>query len=657
MKKLFVLLAIVLLINGCEKDSENDPINEGLENNLTYTDGTINIEGVTGLDNSSISVQSIDNSSQVNADGSFEVNQEPSDDEKLPLLFLKDGEIIFGYYQEADNDNTISIDDILIFYFTVHPEVAIQGLQNPELLSKIKSSSNYEELKNLVLISLDSNTSPFKNSTFMELLDESGYSIVNSLVSKPSKVKEADIFKFTQTRDGKISWPKKFPLFAYVGMEITNAQGIKSGPHIFDKPGLVGSPGSIVEWVYNHLKETNFPTPESSFQFSEEGEYTITFTNGIDGIGTNELEDKVDFTNRLNLGIDIVSYAFPIGVKTILKGECKKSLIDFFASISLDELAGKFGNKFQLEEYMKKLHNDIYETVKGCSLANFTYMDKIKALSKYFNYVEDGMEIMLFIRDYIISDISGTEKRFYYDGYSFGGLTYTNISAEDGISSKTEFSGAPGSDYSFKATIGEDTFEYAIESDFTIQSTIEQKPIQGAGNGLPFTPTITGDATISENSTWFTDSAGLLSTTMTIGEEDSEFKIDPSFKNSGINSELITLKTEKFIYEGNWLLKTFLDNTPPVYGDDFWLYWENKYEFDSNGNAPNSTWWSDFAGSTGWLISNNSWTLIYNESNSTLQLRNNYWSVSNYFTVQSVDDTVFYSFGGYPEQKFELYRQ
>ena len=48
------------------------------------------------------------------------------------------------------------------------------------------------------------------------------------------------------------------------------------------------------------------------------GTYDIVFTNGEDGKGTPQLEEAVDYFNRINLAVDITSITMPIATKNFI---------------------------------------------------------------------------------------------------------------------------------------------------------------------------------------------------------------------------------------------------------------------------------------------------------------------------------------------------
>lgn len=540
-----LIICLLVIINSCSK---NESVSELPKENIS-------LEGDLDINFEDLTVVTIDAEGDVDEDGGFNVNTTTTTSEELPILFTKDDEVMFGYYSKTGANNTISIDDLLLFYFTAHPEVAMQGLSNSVLLSKMKSSADYAELKSLIATSLESNTSPFKNISFVELLNDSGYNLAKEVRSyKQSKTKGGGFpFQYTYTRDGKVSWPKEFPLFATVGMEINDNNGTITKPYLFEKKGLVLSPGSLISWLYDKLV-TEEKDKIETFQFPSDGNYDIVFTNGIDGEGTPQLEQAVDYFNRINLAVDITSITMPIATKHFINKideKCTKEIIKVFQDLKLAPIKLVITDKFKLDEFMKDLSKNVYNVIKGClPNVNVGYLDALNSASKYFNLVEDGSELMFFLRDYLGSDISGKETRYFYNDISYGGLSFTNISGDGGVSAQNEFVGASASEHIFTGLLSEDIFKYNIERG-VINSNItplptEQKPVEN----LPFIAGKIGNGDAEQinltSSTTISNSEGKLEMTFKMGTIDSQFEIKPSFEGKGLpESERIDLKLEE----------------------------------------------------------------------------------------------------------------
>ena len=553
LKKLFFPVITCLVIFTCSKKDEANEIIEELEK--------IEIEDNIDIKFEDLTVVTIDGESEVDENGGFAANTATTTSEELPILFTKDGEVMFGYYSKTGANSTISIDDILLFYFTVHPEVAMQGYTNSLLLGKIKSNTNYTELKSLITTSLESNISPFKNTSFVELLNDSGYNIVmDSRGYKQSKTKGNGFpFQYTHTREGKVSWSKEFPIFATVGMQITDNEGYASTPFLFEQKGLVASPVSLLTWAYNYLI-SNTKNEIKTFQLPKDGEYTITFTNGNGENVNTELSKKVASENMFNVGVYAICLAMPIGMKSTLKdNECRLALINLFGNLAKEVVEVSLTSEFELIKLLDGLHNDIYDVVQPCIPdAKFNYLDKIRVFTKYFDLAEDTSEFIFLLRDALLSDISGEETRYFYNGISYGELDLTNISgSNNGVpTSQTEFVGEPESEHLFKGYLTEKIYKYEIERDLKSKITpltIEGNPV----NNFPFiAEKLSGDAEqIANSSVTTTGLDGKLEMTFKIGTQDSQFEVKPSFLGKGLpESEKINIKVSVdsvFIYMEN----------------------------------------------------------------------------------------------------------
>ena len=630
----FLLVCFLIILNSCSKN----------ESVLDVPKETIALEGELDINFEDLTAVTLDGEADVDESGGFNANTANTTAEELPILFTKNGEIMFGYYSKTGANSSISIDDMLLFYFTAHPEVAIQGLSNSVLLEKIKTSSNYSELKGLIAISLESNISPFKNSSFIELLNDSGYDLAKDVRNyKQSQTKVNPFsFQFTYSRDGKVSWPKEFPLFATVGVEINDNNGTITQPYLFEKKGLVVSPGSLISWTYEKLV-TDDDDKIESFQMPSNGTYDVVFTNGEDGKGTPQLEEAVDYNNRIHLAVDIVSLTMPIATKNFinkLDDNCTKEIIKLFQDLKLEPIKLVINEKFKLDEFMKGLSNNVYNVVKGClPSVNISYLDALNSISKYFNLVEDGSELMFFLRDYLASDISGKETRYFYNDISYGGLTFSNISGAGGVSAQNEFIGSPNSEHTFTALLSEDIFEYKIERGLTSSTitpiTIEPKnPVEN----FPFISEKfnNGDATqITNSSTTTTSSDGKLEMTFKMGTQDTQFEIKPAFEGNGLpEPERIDLISKSFNYEGNWYLIWYNETINP--------YEQMRISVDANGQCT-SVELKGYTASDYQPLSNpGGYALNYNSSSNILRFGTPYffWNVN--FNATSPDDSIFY---------------
>ena len=126
-----LVICIIILFNSCSKDEKVQELPKeviSLENGLD-----IKFEDLT--------VVTIDGEGDVNENGDFQADVSNTLLEDLPILFTKGEEVMFGYYSKTGSNNTVSIDDMLLFFFTGHPELSIQGLDHQSLMSKIKENN------------------------------------------------------------------------------------------------------------------------------------------------------------------------------------------------------------------------------------------------------------------------------------------------------------------------------------------------------------------------------------------------------------------------------------------------------------------------------------------------------------------------------------
>lgn len=561
MKKLiaiFLTFNLFFFVQTCSK----------IESVYDTTKETIALEEGLDVNYDDLTVVTIDGSGAVDEEGRFDINTISTIKEELPILFTKDNEVMFGYYSKTGSDNTVSIDDILLFYFSMHPEIVLRGLSGKDLMNLIRANENYESLKMQIESLINSNLSPFKNESFTRMLNNSGYAMgISKRTFKTTKKKGEDIFQYTYTRDGTVSWPSEFPVFCTVGLEIINAdtQTSVSGPQILDKSKLYISPGAWVEALYDYLTKEDSDYVRQ-FKFPSDGQYDIKFTNGVDRFGTAELESRVDAINRFNLGVDILSFVIPIGIDKVFgEADCRNALISYFKDMSLSPIkyvmtqAGPL-DSIEADKELAKIAKDIFDVIVDCGLQGKekgtfrNYLDKIRVVTKYFNWAQDGATLTLFLRDYLASNIKGWETRYYYDGVSYGNLEFINLTGVEyiNISGDTEFKGAVNSEHDYKAQIKEEVYQYLVESDFVLTSSLTTENKKELAIGIPFRIDriygVDGDvknatSQIDGSFSVISDIIGIVSPTFVIGEQDSEFEIKPDFQGKGLPaSETITLK-------------------------------------------------------------------------------------------------------------------
>jgi hypothetical protein len=563
--KSYLLICLALLFNSCIKD----------ESDIDIPKETVAIEGELNLNFGELTAVTLEGEAEVDENGGFSSNTNTTTSEELPILFMKGEDVMFGYYSKTGENNTISVDDMLAFFFTGHPELSTLGMGYQTLAVQLKASSYYAKLKELITTSLESDTSPLKNTSFMTLLnttateiiqEKRGYKLSDDKGSKKNSIVNYEI---NFTRDGKMTWEKEFPLFATVGLEIVNLDGTDRKQYLLESKPLVASPNAGFWWVYNLLKGEVIDNSTDSYQFPSEGRYKIFLSNGVDYTGTSDLEEKVDFENRFLMGANIISLAFPIDLIGWLSSECGQELASLFINLGKTAILAAAVDDFQLEKFVKEQHDDIYKIVKECGVPTnkITYYDKLTRFFNSFNKTQTGSELGYLIRDYVLSDISGEEERYFYNGTSYGQLNLANISG-DAQTPKTEFVGESDSEHTYRALISEDKYKYEVESDFyrLLPSKMTQKKENAPVSNFPFVAEkLTGDATqITNSSTTSTNADGNLEMTFKMGTQDSQFEIKPAFEGKGLpDNEIIDLKSSRFkigdLHEGGIIF--YIDET------------------------------------------------------------------------------------------------
>jgi hypothetical protein len=662
----FITLFFILLTNCTSEDDSSNINNDNPNNpqpNIEIVE-SIKIEGNTDLNFEQLTAKTFDDSSAIGGNGILNTGIEDDQNDELPLIITKGEDIMFGYYSKSGENDSVSLDDMLLFYFRINPGFGWLNISNSALLSDIQSQSNYGILKVKISENLNANTSPFEDDEFNTLLMEASNSIYNTYTASSQR---SDLFsyKFNYNRTGQVSWENKFPSFATVGLEITDANGVVSGPHLLDSQSVVISPSSAIEWLWDYFTG-NPNSTTTSFQLPTDGDYTMTFTNGRNfatgssWVGTEALEKKVDERNRFDIAVQTIQLVIPIGLKKLPPG-CKSQLGNIFENLLLEpvKLAIDQGT-FSLTSFVSGLNDDTFEVVKNCVPdANIVYWESFQnALKKldFLNTAESVSNLGFLIRDYIASDISGTETRYFYDGVSYGQLTNTNVSGDYFITqiAQTEFSGPTGSQHTYNGIITEKVYEYEVER--TLVSTITQKTDDVPAGDIPMLlNVVSGDAIINTPSNVIntTNNESInLSFDMTIGNQNSQIEIKPQIPNgNGIGSAItVSAEPEIFNLQGLWLLKNFQmpENT---------LYWDTRIQFNADGTMVSCEYWAHTSSppQTGWLPCDNDYELSYNSSTNILYIHNLYWGVGYPFYVNDINDSVFY-FDPNDSYRVELHR-
>lgn len=533
---------------------------EGMQDSImVVTTGHLHLSEALNFNASALTVQSIEAVSPMMANGSFQVKNEIDKGEIMPLLFLKNDSVMFGYYPNTTSDNSIKLDDILLYYLRLFPDISNLGLPNAELLELLRADSNYTELLNLIVEALNTNSSPSANSRFIELLQASA---LNTPTTKALKSTKADIFsefKFEFNRDGEVKWPVDPPIYATLGFEIKKGNTVVYGPYLYDPIKLMVSPSSYFSWSLDKIFKIFEGTKVPTYKFVDEGEYVISFTNGnVQGTASNDLFNKVHETNRNIFICDMFSIVAPGIGKAFLGGECGNSVIDMISIQSgfiKDLIIKESASKAKVSKALYDVGKNLIKVAKNCK--DYARPEKIQFLENYMDQIaafdvlakaESVTKLILLGIDFYNSEIYGNETRYFYNNTSFGELQ------EDYVS--LEFTGKPESEHQFVAKVKEKVYTYNIELSLTATKFNKEEIWKGA-NKVPFNAIlISGDAKIVDKNPLTTSPVGSLFCTFQMGKQNSTIKIEPTFKNSGIATENITLTVDS-------LLEDFLiENSP-----------------------------------------------------------------------------------------------
>ena len=419
-----------------------------------------------------------------------------------------------------------------------------------------------------ITLSLNSNLSPLDDPEFEQIVREEAFLIIENLDKSQSGKEIVGEFKFEYQRDGTILIPRKAPLFAALGVQIKNSDTgeVVYGPSILETQGIILSPNSLADWL---IKEFLFePEPvNTEFKLPSDGVYEIGFTNGNTALG--ETTSKVNTQNRKYFAVKILSYIVPLGLEKMLTDvQCKESaqtLLDEAQQLVLNLTAGDdSGNAVLLIDFMKNSAKALVDA-KKCYLGERNGTEDFAAkligeLTKRLSVAEDIAEVLLFTRDFYLSDIGNTELRKFYDGIAFSELEWTHTS-------EPNFFLETGEDAKYEGFVFEKFISYDV--DRGIISEFKRKEDFKEAGGLPFVANlIEGDASLTSSSTFETDSLGNVDFSFAMGEQNSKIEIEPNFQESGLESFELTLEQKK---ENNEV--------------DILRY--NRYSYDcSDGNYP-----------------------------------------------------------------------
>jgi hypothetical protein len=537
---------------------------EGMTDSASVmTSGVIAFPEAPNFNISGLSALSINNKSDVKVNGSFQLPNLTDGGDELPILFTKGEDVLFGAIPIESNGTTITLDEILLFYFKLFPDITFLELSDANLLELIQSDPNYSELIRINAEALNANASPTANSSFNELLQESAYNITQNKKLKSAKeLLPPNEFNFNFGRSGKLTWPSTAPIHATMGFEIKAKKDNKIvyGPCLLNPFQWVFAPTSVVAWGIDAIFKIFQTSTTPSFNFTDEGEYIVSFTNGNEqGTASPELFKMVSETNRNAFVSDLIFLIVPEAFKSLFNSDCQKRFTEIFFTQG-EFIKGLILNGATKQEVVKAIYGiggKFPGLIIDCNPANLDNTKKSEFVKKYLGFMksvdvleksESATNLLFLAKDYYGSKISGEETRFFYDNISFGELESKSTWA-------TKFKGPTDGKQYYEDEVKEKIIKYKFDRSVT-ETNLTKEETWTEANELPFKATLlSGDAIIDNLAP--KAEKGIYWDIFTMGKDSSTVQIEPAFKNSGIEPVTITLiptfSLEKFLIEnGPW---------------------------------------------------------------------------------------------------------
>ena len=548
MRKLIYILFLGI-IYSCNNSTE--PIDPSFfEKQPEPNEVKIDIDGLNDIVYTNVSAITMEETTPITIDGIFKNPYIDNGIEDFPVLLVENENILLGYFPHTLQSNKVNIDDIILFYFLIYPEIAIQGFNYQDVMNRIKTSDNYNKLKELVITDLNSNKSPLDNDNFNSLIRTTGVKIKESLAAKTSRTKKGgtDTFKFSYDREGLVSWLDEVPLYAAVGISIKNdTKGdVVLPPKILKNKSLVLSPTSVIFWAYNELFTDKNEVKTESLNLTNNGTYTIAFSNG-NGVDS-DLNAYVKNKNRGYMGSNMLGLIIPIGIKSLkLDSNCANAIdevvIDVLTKVDQLLLEEKVPDTEETIKILVGLSESAVKSITECVKSTGSMKLYLKILGSSFvknlSTIEDISTLSLLLRDYVGSNISGSEQRFFNNGVSFG-----DLKGKD--ESETEFEGDIDTEHTYFKTFEEKEIIYNVDRG-VLSSVFEPEEKWSPAVNLPFIPNVTsGNADVSDN--YFdnqgqvnTSTVGKIEIKIVMGNEKSKVEIKPDFESDFVDSQTVTL--------------------------------------------------------------------------------------------------------------------
>lgn len=550
-----LVICLILLFNSCSSDDEKAGeeilVEEPITTEPSSTQVGIDVLGLDGIDYTDAVALASNVEEKININGIFENPYNHNGIEDLPVLITEGDDLLFGYFPYTLKSNNVTIDDILLFYFLIYPQIAIQGPNYSLLLNEIQNYSNYEDLKNKLVNSLNKNQAPILDNSFLNLIREFSTKInPESYSNRTVKSKSSDVvgeFKFNYERSGKIEWQKQTPLYSTMGLVIKDVakNEIVFGPELLKTKSVQSA---VTNWFLNTFV-TELKPPTNSFTLTDNGEYEVLLTNGH-SLNT-ELDLAINAENAKLFASKSLGLVLASGAKTLVSNnECKEALAQYFAQevnffVGLDRDSAAYPTSEEWVSHMRSAAGQAFSIVGDCSTGIGKKFFKFlgSAIVAFISTPTDIAEIVLLEIDYFNSEIAILETRYFENGLSFGEIS-ANQTSESNI-----FSGNDGDTFQFTVSVQEKLVRYDVErttfSDFIKEETFPQV------GGIPFNvEVIEGNVTVNTSPlfTRFESSLmGNLTVPITLGCADSEIVVSPAFSFNEIQDYKINTKTKQVI--------------------------------------------------------------------------------------------------------------
>ncbi|MDR5590495.1 hypothetical protein [Christiangramia sp. SM2212] len=580
---------------------ENEEGSSG-EGNETQTLNLV-IEGLD-LNFENLEAVSISGNSNLKEDGSF---QELESELGIPVILTGENEdLLFGYYPSLLNSEEITDKDLIVFFINTYPDFAIQNYDLKDLVNEL-ANVDYNNLKGEMIHSLNAYNNPYYNSNFLSelrnLTSELKARLTDIEANRSSETD--DEFEIEYTRDNKISFPKKSPLYVSIGVgfehDIENEVYSEYLTPKLTSDFRKSIADKIEEFLYGEEEQT-----ELAFQGSlvHDGEWGVRITNGRHGDSRLAVDTRHQNTKQLNALI--LSYCLPVVFEIFdLNGPCGDGFIEIAEDL-LSQLRSKledpninFDAKFY-EETLKGESENLFQMYEACLSPENKKLAYVKVFKKWvgkiFNIItfsEDLGQLILIDRDFTSSIIDqyGTLYLEKEQNLLFSILEYQNVS-------DTSFEGNTGDIFNYEAIVKEYWQKYEIKST-SVRSEFIKKPIERPGDQLPFkVGKVSGDASYNDGA--ITNDQGELKLNFELKEESSEFKIESHLQNSTLPEQNLKIEVqngERNLLDGYWELcwdtiESFSDGCSSVDAGNCWRYGKvrfldnNELDFPINYGTP-----------------------------------------------------------------------